>query len=470
MGSLAGVPLAAVELVGVEPSGHEVPALVPEGVPGRQRLGAARLLRVEWLLDAVAGGRILQAERRIRGGVDAAHQNTVDEQEEQHRHDEDADGGGRRDREVPPPDESCRDPPHQFAQQPPHRDDRGAHEQTQTARADVAGGGGALRPHQRGELTLPCRGVREHHEAHDHARHRHDDAQAGGPRFRQRPPRPVPQEVATHQPADRRSHRVTDRGVDAADQPLEQPVAGQQRRRQRPAEEQRRERDAGEVEPKETPGPVESGTVEECRINQPREFPRPPVNPLQCPRFDHSSPEQCRQSSLERRAQLGQRDRELALDLDGIGALVDHTDAHPREITGRAHTGEASFLGARDRDEHAARRLGEQGDERIGVVGKQDAAARLAGQRGLDDGLRETTFGQVVRRGRPVRRGTPRGGCRRATAPGRGRPSAARRRGGRARPATRWTRRTRRGCRRAGSASRPVPVRDRWGCDGARRR
>lgn len=136
MGSLAGMPLAAVSS-SRRGSGHEVAALVPEGVPGRQRLGAARLLRVEWLLDAVAGGRILQAERRIRGGVDAAHQNTVDEQEEQHRHDEDAGGGGRRDREVPPPDESCRDPPHEFAQQPPHRDDRGAHEQAQTARTDV---------------------------------------------------------------------------------------------------------------------------------------------------------------------------------------------------------------------------------------------------------------------------------------------------------------------------------------------
>ena len=88
--------------------------------------------------------------------------------------------------------------------------------------------------------------------------------------------------------------------------------------------------------------------------------------------------------------------------------LVDHTDTHPRQLASGAHTGEAGLLGARNRDQHAAGRLGEQGDERICVLGKQDAATGLAGQRGLDDGLRQTAFGQVVRRGDQCRRASRR--------------------------------------------------------------
>src|SRR5690606_25141319 len=54
---------------------------------------------------------------------------------------------------------------------------------------------------------------------------------------------------------------VTDRTVDAADQSLEQPVARQQRRRQRPAEEQRREGDAREVQAEPPPHPRGEGVA-----------------------------------------------------------------------------------------------------------------------------------------------------------------------------------------------------------------
>ena len=60
---------------------------------------------------------------------------------------------------------------------------------------------------------------------------------------------------------------------------------------------------------------------------------------------------------------------------------------------------EAALLGARHRDQHPARGLGEQRDERIGALGKHYAATGFAGERRLDHGLRQTALGQVVGRG-----------------------------------------------------------------------
>ncbi len=56
------------------------------------------------------------------------------------------------------------------------------------------------------------------------------------------------------------------------------------------------------------------------------------------------------------------------------------------------------LLGARHCDEHAAGGFGEQRHERICALGQQDPATGLACERRLDDGLRETTLGQVVGR------------------------------------------------------------------------
>lgn len=111
---------------------------------------------------------------------------------------------------------------------------------------------------------------------------------------------------------------------------------------------------------------------------------------------DHRSPEQRRKCALVDLAQFGRRDREQTLHLDGVGALVDDPDPHPRHVARRAHAGEAGLLGARHRHQHPAGGLGEQGHERVRVLRQQDPAAGLAGQRGLDDRLRETALGQVV--------------------------------------------------------------------------
>jgi hypothetical protein len=94
------------------------------------------------------------------------------------------------------------------------------------------------------------------------------------------------------------------------------------------------------------------------------------------------------------------------LDLDRIRALVDDADARPRQTAGGAHAGEASFFRARYGDQYATRGLGEQRHERIGTLGKDDAATGFTGQSSFDDGLRETTLGQIVcRRDQSVTRG-----------------------------------------------------------------
>ena len=113
--------------------------------------------------------------------------------------------------------------------------------------------------------------------------------------------------------------------------------------------------------------------------------------------LDTALPEKPGKSGLEGLTKLGQRDRELSLNLDVVCAFVDHADARPRQSTCRAHAGEAGLLGARHRDQHSRRRFGEQGDERIGTLGKQDAASCFAGQCRLDDSLRKSALGQVVR-------------------------------------------------------------------------
>ena len=62
----------------------------------------------------------------------------------------------------------------------------------------------------------------------------------------------------------------------------------------------------------------------------------------------------------------------------------------------RAHPGEPGLLRPRYRDQHPSRRFGEQHHEGIGILGQQDPATGLPGQRRLDDGRRQAALGQVV--------------------------------------------------------------------------
>ena len=95
--------------------------------------------------------------------------------------------------------------------------------------------------------------------------------------------------------------------------------------------------------------------------------------------------------------QFVERHLELVLHGHRVGTLIDDTDTRPRHLSGGEHRGEPRLLGPRHRDQHTSRRFGEQPHKRISVFGKQDAATGFAGQGGLDDRLRKSALGQVVR-------------------------------------------------------------------------
>lgn len=134
-----------------------------------------------------------------------------------------------------------------------------------------------------------------------------------------------------------------------------------------------------------------------CGNSQPQVmFLRLAVRSSQFSGIDHLSPEQCGQRSLEGLTELGHRDGEVSLDLDGVAALVDDPDTRPRQAASGAHTGEAGLLGARHCHEDPSGRFREQGHERIGTLGNQDAATGFAGQRSFDHSLGQSTLGEVV--------------------------------------------------------------------------
>src|SRR4029453_10655892 len=87
--------------------------------------------------------------------------------------------------------------------------------------------------------------------------------------------------------------------------------------------------------------------------------------------------EQGRERSLIRLTQLGQRNGELLLDVQGRfpGAIVDDADPLVREPTSGTHVGEPHLLRARHGDDRAGRRLGEQEHERVDLVGHPHPSA-----------------------------------------------------------------------------------------------
>ncbi|CDZ90877.1 hypothetical protein RHRU231_760036 [Rhodococcus ruber] len=385
------------QLGGVETSADEVAPLVAEGVPRRERLGAPGLLGHERLRDSRPGLVVVDAEHPVQSRVGAPGQHTVDEHEHHQHHQQRTERTRGPRRYAQTPHQLPRDDPREFAQAAPggdqgERDGGGEHQGPQ-----IPAGRGALGVHQRGQLALLPRREHQRHQRREHGgdRDRHLDRPQHGQR--RWPPRPLRQQPVAG-PADGTSHPVADGDVDAADQPLEQPVARQQRRSQRPAEEQGREGDAGEIQAQRPPhlgGMGVAVTEFGDRVDDPALpglYRRQPIDLG----TDHRSPEQRRKCALVDLAQFGRRDREQTLHLDGVGALVDDPDPHPRHVARRAHAGEAGLLGARHRHQHPAGGLGEQGHERVRVLRQQDPAAGLAGQRGLDDRLRETALGQVV--------------------------------------------------------------------------
>ena len=126
-----------------------------------------------------------------------------------------------------------------------------------------------------------------------------------------------------------------------------------------------------------------------------RRVSQPPIRPAE----SSPSAEESRQHRLGRRAQFRQRHREQALKLHRVRILVDDADADGGKPPRLAHRAEPALLGAGHRDQHPARRFGEQHHEWIGIFGKHDAATGFTRQRRFHDGLGQAAFGQVMRRG-----------------------------------------------------------------------
>src|SRR5205823_2715043 len=80
--------------------------------------------------------------------------------------------------------------------------------------------------------------------------------------------------------------------------------------------------------------------------------------------------------------QLTEADRELVLHVEegAITAAVGDPDAGVRESAGSAHVGEPDLLRAGNSDDRPGRRLAEQRDERVQVVGQPDPGTDAVAQ------------------------------------------------------------------------------------------
>ncbi len=165
IGSLAGRPLKRGQLVGVRAGGHEVAALKPQRVPGRERGWAAGPFGLHGLFDAGPGAGVLRLEHRPGAGDEATHQHTVDQRDDQHHHDRGADEHRDLVVDVPAPD-------HDAGQELDgvHDDARRAHQQPAADQCDDEGAQIAQRArtldaHHGRHLPLPRRGRDQHQHA-----------------------------------------------------------------------------------------------------------------------------------------------------------------------------------------------------------------------------------------------------------------------------------------------------------------
>ena len=218
---------------------------------------------------------------------------------------------------------------------------------------------------------------------------------------------------------------VADRGVDTADQTLEQPVPRQQRRGQRQAEEQRpeRRRRRSRAGPGSTPRPAADATVGARAVSA------------------TGSPVMFSVGTLTRTARAARPPTCCAgPPSETVNWPCTSTESLPWSTTPMRMAGSP-------RASHIARNrlssvrgtatstrpggLGEQRDERVGILREARSGNRFhrpARPRRRPGSARPRT-GRA--RPRPVRRATRRSAPRRATSRGPGRPAAARRRGGR---------------------------------------
>src|SRR5699024_1840435 len=108
------------------------------------------------------------------------------------------------------------------------------------------------------------------------------------------------------------------------------------------------------------------------------------------------SVEQSRQGAFPGSVEFVEPEPGDALNVQRSGLGVGDADLAPRQAAGAAHFGELQFLGAAYRHQYPARGFGEQLHERVAVRVEHDPGAALADQGGFDEGLCESTVGEVV--------------------------------------------------------------------------
>ena len=162
---LGGASVEFGQLVGVRSGGHEVAALIAEGVPRRERAWAAGSFGLCRLLDPRPDAGILRSEHRARAADEAADQHAVDERDDQHDDDRSADE--QRDLVVHPPssDQVASQRLDHVEQHPRHADQRTADDHRDQQCAQVTESRRAFDAHHVRHLPLPGRGGDDHQHA-----------------------------------------------------------------------------------------------------------------------------------------------------------------------------------------------------------------------------------------------------------------------------------------------------------------